>query len=96
MSEEMTPRPCPFCGELPEIWQAQQSGAYFVDCTNESCPANPMTNPSGYREKAIRKWNKRKTGVTKEHLEKILTEYGCAWTEALADRILEEFGEVKE
>ncbi len=54
-----TIKPCPFCGAIPELWQAAQSGAYFVECTNETCGTNPMTNPSRYREDAIRKWNRR-------------------------------------
>lgn len=35
--------------------------------------------------------------MTKEHIEKILVEYGVAFTDSLADRLLKEFeAEIKE
>ena len=58
MSEEKTPKVCPFCGAVPEVWH-NRTGSYFAECTNENCGVNPMTNPSRYREGAIGKWNMR-------------------------------------
>lgn len=61
MSEEKTkksePLRCPFCGSLPDVYFLR--GSYYVSCVCETCGTNPMTNPSRYREDAIRKWNRR-------------------------------------
>lgn len=66
MSEEKTrksePLRCPFCGAVPEVWH-NRTGSYFVECTNENCGVNPMTNPSRYREGAIGKWNRREGDI---------------------------------
>ena len=60
MTEDQTKKikACPFCGEIPEVWHST-TGSYFVECTNENCGINPMTNPSRYRDGAIGKWNRR-------------------------------------
>ncbi len=57
-AKKSEPLRCPFCGAVPEVWH-NRTGSYFVECTNETCGTNPMTNPSRYREDAIRKWNMR-------------------------------------
>ena len=51
------PKPCPFCGQTPNVFDAD--GDCFVKCMNDDCSVEPASN--GYRSKseAIKAWNTR-------------------------------------
>ena len=55
---------CPFCGELPEIYQdeyAYKDASYWcVECMNDDCPITVETDDIETKEEAIEAWNTRK------------------------------------
>ena len=70
---EIHPRPCPFCGAIPEIYPkdpTQEGSAWgMVQCTNGDCPAEVRVcdgehsaddrGSYAYKATAIRRWNTR-------------------------------------
>lgn len=57
MSNEI--KPCPFCGEIPEIHEDRQG--WWVDCINDYCPTQPHNQePYHMKKDAISAWNSRK------------------------------------
>ena len=57
--------PCPFCGNMPEIWSPFPSRPteFIIECQNENCIKPSTGMPWGdyrpYKEYIIKKWNKR-------------------------------------
>lgn len=55
--------PCPFCGELPGIYQeefAHKDGIFgTVECMNEDCPDYVVIDSFDTKGKAIEAWNIR-------------------------------------
>lgn len=50
-------KPCPFCGQTPDVFDVY--GDCSVKCMNDNCSVRPKS--SGYMSKseAIKEWNKR-------------------------------------
>ena len=56
----MTPLPCPFCGQMPEVGPDIILTRYVrVRCVNEGCRIMCQTIAVLTDEEAIRLWNKR-------------------------------------
>lgn len=49
---------CPWCGEIPELWQAPK-GNWYIDCRGHDCGVNPGTDNYLSKENAIKIWNSR-------------------------------------
>ena len=59
MSEELKPKPCPFCGGKAEIIIfSVEYGTVTVGCTNEACDIT-MGKAFFTDEEAIQHWNRR-------------------------------------
>lgn len=50
-------KPCPFCGEPPELCEWLKG--WSIDCLNDNCLVHPDTPIFGMRGEAIEAWNKR-------------------------------------
>lgn len=71
--EMASPLPCPFCGEIPEVYPknpAEEGNAWGeVSCVNPRCVAQPSVQDGSkqadergsakYKQLAIRRWNRR-------------------------------------
>ena len=56
--------PCPFCGAQPvtQKFDDEELSAHIVTCTNDDCPANPVTS-GDTPEDAAELWNIRNGGA---------------------------------
>lgn len=57
-------KPCPFCGEQPELdeWHYGDAGeciTFMVQCKNENCTCRPFTQEYIRVLPAIEAWNRR-------------------------------------
>lgn len=50
-------KPCPFCGEAPEVLPARAGFSAMVACYNDNCSVQPETYDNADVEEAIRHWN---------------------------------------
>ena len=57
-------KPCPFCGEEPEIFDFTD-GRFIVQCSNSDCDVYPYTKIHHDKADAITAWNQRATVYTK-------------------------------
>lgn len=57
-------KPCPFCGEEPEIFDFKD-GRFVVQCSNPDCDVYPYTSIHRDRADAIAAWNQRATVYAK-------------------------------
>lgn len=62
-------KPCPFCGADPDMVKFEHSEdaggrcrSWYVECANDSCGVNPVTDVRGSRESAAELWNGRSCG----------------------------------
>lgn len=62
-------KPCPFCGEEPDMVKFEhvpdsegKCRSWYVECANDSCGVNPVTDVRGSRESAAELWNGRPCG----------------------------------
>lgn len=62
-------KPCPFCGADPDMVKFEhaeepggRSRSWYVECANDSCGVNPVTDVRGSRESAAELWNGRPCG----------------------------------
>ena len=62
-------KPCPFCGADPDMVKFEHSEdaggrcrSWYVECANDSCGVNPVTDVRGSRESAAELWNGRPCG----------------------------------
>ena len=76
----LTPLPCPFCGESPDIGpenpEIEDSACGYVQCLNPECPAQPRVEDGetssddrgsqAYIEAAIRRWNEGRENLQSE------------------------------
>ena len=59
-------KPCPFCGELPEIDQGEYTYKvkdriyWAVGCMNDDCEVDVETDNFDTKEEAIKVWNTRR------------------------------------
>ena len=55
----MEPRPCPFCGQKPEVkeWEYDNGSDWRVQCINENCSGGEYITST--LDKAISEWNKQ-------------------------------------
>lgn len=51
-------KPCPFCGEQPQIFDLKD-GRYIVECVNPDCDVYPYTSIHYDEQEAIAAWNRR-------------------------------------
>lgn len=50
-------KPCPFCGETPEIYLG--GDGVRVGCIGEKCDIMPSTEGHEYEDESITDWNRR-------------------------------------
>jgi Lar family restriction alleviation protein len=55
-------KPCPFCGNKPELRRTETSKRWYVECAHMNCAVSPKaTTDQDTKEYAIEAWNKRKS-----------------------------------
>ena len=57
-------KPCPWCGEIPEIetvnyGDRSRQDKYYVVCSNDDCPCQPQTYAHANKAVVVKAWNKR-------------------------------------
>ena len=53
-------KPCPFCGELPDVEYFDDIKKYWVTCNNPKCRIQPHTDAHASKAVVVREWNRRK------------------------------------
>lgn len=51
-------KPCPFCGQLPDLEKTNLHWTWRIECKNKNCKVNLVTGDDS-KEKAVEKWNNR-------------------------------------
>ena len=56
-------KPCPFCGERPNVntWGDNGKTMYLIECENASCAIKPMTDYHVSLKIVVQEWNRRAT-----------------------------------
>ena len=71
-------KPCPFCGEIPELRFVRDIGiwryGWQVRCCNKNCSATVQTDYHCFRSIAIKDWNERKEQNGNSHIDDSLSQ----------------------
>ncbi len=54
-----TLKPCPFCGEIPTRKYNEHLKKWYIQCENENCRIQPVTDAHVNKSVITREWNKR-------------------------------------